>query len=382
LCADEKLARRRWELNIRYKLKQHENAVSPIIAWLLILIILSTATATILFSVMKPMADIKTKSATDAVAKAFEEFDSNIINSLSSTSIPKKMEISVDGGILEVDPVGDRIAVMYTYSDAFDFTFDGMEDINLGDSKENIEDYIENNGLITIIKEPLPDIPPTPTKDPTDNHIDVDKLSSGTGLLIQLRHIEYPLDDAASNIADPACEEVPFACIWVFDLGRLTYNSYDPTGDELDPLSGGQGSKVIYENRAVIRDNSETKYVQFSKNIVHDIDNQGKNIIQLSLGLIRGGPISVSGGGVYQLDFRILNNYVRNTEKTIVYHLKIQIRGDYMDEWYEYLTCDLRSYSFARQTGSYSDTLLFNSGQETNLVLSTFVVDVININVK
>lgn len=366
-------------MNIRYKLRQHENAVSPIIAWLLILIILSTATATILFSVMKPMADLKTKSVTDAVAKAFEEFDSNIINSLSSTSIPKKMEISVDGGMLEVDPVGERIAVMYTYSDLFDFTFDGMNDINFDDSIDDIEQDIIDNNRINIIDSPEIDTPP---KYADDNHIDIDKLSSGTGLLIQLRHIEYPLDDVGSDDADPAYEEVPFACIWVFDLGRLTYDSYDPTGDKLDPLSGGQGSKVIYENRAVIRDNSETKYVQFSKNIVHDIDNQGKDIIQLSLGLIRGGPISVSGGGVYQLDFRILNNYVRNTEKTIVFNFKVQIRGEYMDEWYEYLTCDLRSYSFARQTGSYSDTLFFNRGQKTNLVLSTFVVDVININVK
>jgi len=360
---------------MRYKLKQHENAVSPIIGWLLILIILSTATTTILFSVMKPMADVKTRSMTDAVAKAFEELDSNIINSLLSTSIPKKMEISVDGGMLEVDPVGDRIAVMYTYSDAFDFTFDGMNDINFDDSVADITQDIINQNRITIVLAPTID---TPTKDASDNHIDIDKLSSGTGLLIQLRHIEYPLDDVVSGDPDPAYEEVPFACIWMFDLGRITYNSYDPTGDNLDPLTGGQGSKVIYENRGVLRDNSETKYLQFSKNI----NNEGNSVIQLSLGLIRGGSISVSGGGIYQLDFEILGNYVRSKEKTVVNNFKIQIRGDNMNEWYEYLTSDLRSYIFARQTGSYSDTLLFNSGDETNLILSTFVVDVTNINVK
>jgi len=368
-----------------YKLKQHENAVSSIIGWFLVLIILSTATAAIIFSTIQPINEIKTKSVTDVVADAFEGFDINIANSLSSTSVPKKLEISVDKGTLEVDPIGDRIAIMYTYSDEFDFTFitsDVLEHINLEDDVEVID--ISLGSLITWAHPTWTDTlhvdyyPDLSTG--IDNDIDVQKFNSDTCLLIQLRDPEYPLDtsDDPDNHADddPAHEKVPFGCIWIFDLGRITYDSYNPTGEELGSLTGGQSSKVIYENRGVLRDSPNSRYVQLAKNIINNEDS----IIQLNLGLIRGNPISVSGGGVYQLDFQLLNYDVLTQVNTIVYNLKIQISGKYQQEWYDYLKANLITYNtFEPESAT---TLLFNSGQQTNLVLSDFVVKINNINIK
>ena len=53
--------------------------------------------------------------------------------------------------------------------------------------------------------------------------------------------------------------------------------------------------------------------------------------------------------------------------------------GDYTDTWYDYLTNPVRTYKFAQPSGE--DYLLFNSGAETNLVFSTYVIKINDINI-
>ena len=53
--------------------------------------------------------------------------------------------------------------------------------------------------------------------------------------------------------------------------------------------------------------------------------------------------------------------------------------GDYADAWYDYLTNPVRTYKFAQPSGE--DYLLFNSGAKTNLVFSTYVTKINDINI-
>ena len=364
-------------MNLNFKLLKHDKAVSAIIGWFLVLILLSTATAVILLASREAITEKKNISVTDSVAESFKQLDNNIFSSVSSSDVSKTVDIPVDRGSLDVDPRGNRIAVIYTYSEFFEIDFDGLDKINFDDSEDDIKTLIISNNLIDYQTVITPD---TGEKYPNEaDRVDVSKISSGTGLLIQVRHVEYPLDDEDTGNPDPAYEEVPFCAIWIFDLGRLTYDSMKRTGGGSDLLESGTSHKVIYENRGVIRDSNANSYVQVANNVF----SEQTGVVQLNMQLIRGGSISVSGGGVYQLDFEIKDYYIRNKENPIVYNLKMKMHGDYIDEWYDYLTTiPISSNGFARQSSPNQDTLLFNNGQQTNLVFSTFVVNVIGLNLK
>jgi len=344
-------------LNKIRTLKQKRDAISSMVGWFLILIMLASATVIILLGTQEAVTERKNESRTGAMGKTFEEFDKNINDLLPSSPTSGKTEIAIDSGHINVDSKGDRIAVMYTYNDAFDFTVDGIENINFDDNAQDIEDSLTIN-----INAPAID---TVTKYPGDDHKDTTKLSSGSGVLIQLRHIEYPLDTATGD-PDPANEDVSFGCIWIFDLGRLTYET---------SVTEGGVQRVIYENCAVIKDDTKKSNIEYSSNI----ENEANDAIQLSVGLIRGDDVTVSGGGVYNTEFEVFNNYVRNKVNTEVYNLKIMITGDYTDTWYDYLTNPVRTYTFTQPTGE--DYLLFNNGAKTNLVFSTYVIKINDIHV-
>lgn len=340
------------------KLRRKRDAVSSIVGWFLILILLATVTVVILLGSQQAVTERKNESRTGAVGKAFEEFDKNINDLLPSSPTYGKTEISFDSGYIDVDPKGSRIAVMYSFDPGFGFDVEGLDSFDLEDGIDDIKDSVTVKiGGVAL----------------NDDDTEFTKLETEigdfvSGVLIQLFSDDYPPD------SDPASGQVTFGSIWIFDLGRITYGTSGFDGEELESFKGGELQKVVYENCAVIRSTSESSYVQYSSNI----ENEGNDVVQLSVGLIRGDDITVSGSGIYELKFEVLNNYVRNKVETEVYNFKIKISGDYTESWYTYLTNSIKSYTFD-QIGDY---LLFNSGEKTDLVFSTFVVKINDINIK
>ena len=274
---------------------------------------------------------------------------------LPSSPTSSNSELAIDSGSINVDHQGDRIAVMYSFdSDSkFDFDFDGLDSFDLEDDIVTIENEITINANVVL-----------------NSNTEFKKLENSgpdgfvSGILIQLFSDEYPIDPdpGTPGNQDPAYGAVAFGCIWIFDLGQITYETY----------GGGVNEKVIYENCADIRHKSNSPYIEYSSNI----KNEENDVIKLSLGLIRGVDKAVSGGGNYNLEFEVLNNYVRNKVQTEVYNFKIMITGDYKDAWYTYLT---NTYDFEEQVGE--DYLLFNNGEKTDMVFSTYVIKINDISI-
>jgi len=342
------------------RFSKKNDAVNTMISWFLILVLLSSVTAAILLGSKTAIDNSKNKTVTTVIGKAFEEFDKNIKDLLPSCPTQGDAEFAIDKGSLQVDSKGSRIVVMYSYSDAFDFFVENAESI---DFDVDNADAVEAKLKVKITKFPAID-----TAEKYTDHKDTSIISDGSGALMQLRHVEYPLDTASGD--DPACEEVAFASIWIFDLGRMIYNN-----------PGGNIEKIIYENCAIIKDDLENAYVDYSSNI----ENEGNNVIQLSVGLIRrGGNIAeVTNAGVYTVDFEVKNNSLRNKINTEVYNFKIMIKGDYATEWYDYLTAsNLRTFDFTERTTPNGEKFLwFNNGEKTDLVFSTYVTQINDISI-
>jgi len=320
------------------------------VGWFLILIMLASATVIILLGTQQAVTERKNESRTGAMGKTFEGFDKNINDLLPSSPTSGKTEIAIDSGNINVDSKGDRIAVMYSFDSKskYEFDLDGLDSFDLED------DIVDIENSITIETDPADVIS---NKDFRKLETDTDFVS---GVLIQLFSDDYP------SSSDPASGQVVFGCIWIFDLGRLTYET---------SITEGGVQRVIYENCAVIKDDSKKSNIEYSSNI----ENEANDAIQLSVGLIRGDDVTKIGGGVYKIEFEVLNNYVRNKVNTEVYNFKIMMTGDYTDTWYDYLTNPVRTYKFAQPSGE--DYLLFNSGAKTNLVFSTYVTKINDINI-
>jgi len=336
------------------KLKRKRDAISSMVGWFLVLIMLASATVIILLGTQEAVTERKNESRTGAMGKAFEEFDKNINDLLPSSPTSDKTEIAIDSGHINVDSKGDRIAVMYSFDPEFGFDLTGLDSFDL--EKDSIADIMSKIDIKMV--DTGSGIKSCDNKDATK--LEQPDGSFVSGVLIQLFSNDYP------SATDPASGDVTFGSIWIFDLGRLTYET---------SITEGGVQRVIYENCAVIKDDSKKSNIEYSSNI----ENELNDAIQLSVGLIRGDAEPVSGGGVYKIEFEVLNNYVRNKVNTEVYHFKIMMTGDYTDAWYDYLTNPVRTYKFAQPSGE--DYLLFNSGSETNLVFSTYVIKINDINI-
>lgn len=333
------------------KLRRKRDAVSSMVGWFLVLIMLASATVIILLGTQEAVTERKNEYQTGAMGKAFEEFDKNINDLLPSSPTSDKTEIAIDSGYINVDSKGDRIAVMYSFDPDFGFDVEGLDSFDL-----------EKDSIVEIMNKITVNMVDTGSGAKSCDNKDATKLEQSdksfvSGVLIQLFSDDYPPDP------DPASGKVTFGSIWIFDLGRLTYAT---------SVTEGGVQRVIYENCAVIKDNSKKSNIEYSSNI----ENEANDVIQLSVGLIRGDDVTVGGGGVYKIEFEVLNNYVRNKVKTEVYNFKIMMTGDYTDAWYDYLTNPIRTYDFS-QSGDY---LLFKNGEKTNLVFSTYVIKINDIN--
>jgi len=147
--------------------------------------------------------------------------------------------------------------------------------------------------------------------------------------------------------------------IWLFDLTSLSYS-----------ISSSVGTySVIAENGAVISyDARGYSYVREGLDVYEDSNVLSMRMTQLVPS--RTAYTAVSGGGVYRVYARLIENVVR--EDTSVYMLKVQVHGDVKDAWLDYFS----SYYNFPETIYADNTLMYDISSTTSFVLSQSTIKI------
>jgi len=185
---------------------------------------------------------------------------------------------------------------------------------------------------------------------PFESYYDIEGI-----VRIDLYSDDYPpADDYGVDVAGT----VPFGQVWVFDLGKIT-QTYKGA-DEI--------YNTIFENGGIITSKSGRSIMLENFNIYNY-----SSYLVFKINLVRGvEPVSCSGTGIFKIKLKINNSFVRNQQDLAVSNFKLQMFGDHKDTWYDFLTMSLRNYKFARI--SPSDILLYDSGKQTRLILSSNIL--------
>ncbi len=200
--------------------------------------------------------------------------------------------------------------------------------------------------------------------------IDFEKVDDGDGITPSGSSYTFTLADniegavcidllrTAGNGFPPSnpAENVPFGRIWVFDLGSLThYLPSDVTTYE-----------NILQNNAVISSDGSSRSLKIQPTFKNFDD-----IISFNVNMIRayGGSYSGSGEGIYDLEFFLINNYVREDSggNNPVSDFKIMFYGENSDAWINYLSS--KSF-FEKET---SNRVIYSEGDKPIIFTSSLV---------
>ncbi len=149
---------------------------------------------------------------------------------------------------------------------------------------------------------------------------------------------------------------LPFARIYVFDLGYI----------KLQTLYGAKVQDVIFENGAIISTGSIQNSFKKQPSIFEGDTSLSFGIIQIQC------PTSLTAGGEgsFVLNLDMINSYNREPDYPSVENLKIQMYGEYSDNWLTFLK---RNYKFSN--AGVDNTVKYDTS-DINLVLNTFIVEI------
>ena len=144
--------------------------------------------------------------------------------------------------------------------------------------------------------------------------------------------------------------EVPFACIWILDLGYISFSMSSRNGI-FDSL---------YENNAILSGySSDIKYISTDPEIKLDNNDLIFNLIQIRKGSTAS---SITGKGLFKFSVEVLENPINDAWSEDAKNIKVQIYGDNNQSWEQYLD-DKCNFDFGTNP-DYGNTLEYNGNPD------------------
>jgi hypothetical protein len=306
--------------------KREHYGVSEVVGTILILSIV-TSSVTLSLVYYSPIIDQQKANATfNSVFKQFSILN-GIIQDLVSQgeSCSRVYSFVTDRGQVNVDPKGERFVVYYSldpvYYNNYKFDVYGFyDDVDNSFIFKNFKDLgsptwsDQISWTIDFFDDRI-----TPTL--TASGMNPNPGFWGTQTLV----CNYPLTGSFRiNIYDT---DILKGCIWVFDLGSITY--------QLGSSSGTQ--KIIAENGAVLQvPSSEYSWLPEPPIYFDQSNHFVFNVIQLD------GSTGVGGAGAYKLYLEVENHLVGENNQPVPW-VRMQIFGSYAGTWRQYF---ISNYGF------------------------------------
>lgn len=170
----------------------------------------------------------------------------------------------------------------------------------------------------------------------------------------------FDIDDGDGGYNPPGSTldpgTLPFGRIYVFDLGYL----------RLQTVYSAKTQDVLFENGAIISTGSIQNSFKKQPSIFEGDTSLAFGIIQIQC------PTSVTAGGEgsFVLNLDMVNSYNREPEYPKVDNLKIQMYGEYSDNWLTFLK---RNYKFSNS--GFDNTIKYDTSG-INIVLNTYIVEI------
>lgn len=314
-------------------LKFHKKnyAVSTVISVLLVIGLVVSSMAIIIFWAMPLLEEKAMKNEMQSIIYSFEMVDNNIENMLIEGSGAKRIVGLIcpnDKGSLSMSSYTDKFIVMYSYDTTYGFyttelndednyfniittgTGFNRADIYFLDPENELTPYANSYGFVhpkSYIREV--------TVNPSTNPINAGNDLIGN-LMINLFDTSFSSNE-------------PKGRIWVFDLGSITYQAYYGAGTQ----------KTVYQNGAIFSTGFDDKGILNEPALITTSNAVALRIIQIK------ASSGFGGRGTPRLGLDLKNNIKREEpiapsgdEQDSVYNLKFQIFGENRQSWLDYFT--------------------------------------------
>lgn len=305
-------------------------AVSEVVGFILVLIIVTGAISFILFWGVPYMEQQSAKGRLDSALTQFDVINSIIRDEVirqgnGSSSI---VSFTTDAGNLNIDSKGERFIFYYSLDPNFDFNVSG-----LGDENDNQFNFIINQGSTLA------------------DHLWIRYLYNEN--FNELKYIisnpqttTHALSDAVEICINTSTNSI-IGRIWLFDTGSITYQT----------LSSSGTYKVIAENGGIISSSSQSGFLYDEPNII--IDNE-----RLAMRIIQFKSVAASGGGgkaTYKFTIKLNYSDIRVKSEGTSGSFRMQIYGDdaAVKAWTNYFNLTL---GFKKFVGSPADGTLYLPG--------------------
>jgi len=329
-----------------WRLKSDRYAVSQVVSVLLIVALVISVMPVILFWGMPLIDEKKTENEIQTIYYSFEIIDNTIEGLLLEGSGAKRVvgiACPNENGDLSTDiSIDNKLIVMYTYDDDYDFDISGLEETGVNDdvfsvsmtdpasSFTNAILYFLNPGGDYDYSEDADYIVPDDYNDPGDK----ENQLVNAGEIQANRNLEGNL---LIDLYDTDVSAHPLARVWVFEIGSISYKAYYNAGTQRTAFENGVIMTYGIKNKGVV--NAPTLIISNDKNSV------ALRVLQLN-GL---DVNSFSGRSTLEIMFNLVNSYRRekptefliNTHGDVGSHvsnLKFKFFGKNKETWKNYFT--------------------------------------------
>jgi len=314
------------------KFQEENNAVSQVISILLVVSLVVSSMAIIIFWAM-PLVEEKTmENEMQNILYSFEMMDNTIESMLIEGSGAKRVVSLMclnNRGLLSMSSYTDKFIVMYSYDVNYNFYLTGLNDEN-----DEFNIYMTDVGIFEeaniYFLEPESEQPPPHI---LNNYIypsNYDVIDKETDITISSNTItaSKPLQgNLLIDLFALAADTIPTGRIWVFNLGSVTYSAYYSQGAQ----------ETVFENGAILSKGLNGKGVTNEPSLITTPDAVALRIIQIK------ASSSYGGRGNPRLGIDLKNNIKREEpiepefdSQDEVNNLKFQVYGDNEESWLNY----------------------------------------------
>ena len=313
------------------KFYRQNHAVNQVISILLIVGLVASSMAGIVFWAMPLIDEKKMESEIQTTIYSFEMLDSTIKNMLIEGYSASRIAAFMcpnDKGSLEILSSTDKLIVMYAYDSAFDFDVSDLDD-------EDTDFSITMTSTGTFEEADIYFLNPSGDYDPPDlsgtyivpTDYDTSELKPVvSGAVTTTNNLEGSLLIDLYD-TDIISDGIPEGRIWVFDLGSVNYNAYYSPGNQ----------KTVYQNGAIFSMGFDDRGV-INKPSLITVDEVGDYAISLRVIQIEGS-LGVGGRSTPRLGLDLKNNFKRDQpigSFVDVDGLKFQFFGVNKQTWINY----------------------------------------------
>lgn len=325
-------------------MKRKNDAVTPVIGTILILMIVFSAIGAIYSWGLPYIEHMRMQSAQQSVYNQFSVWDESLTDLLyEGIGATRVNNIAIAQGSINIGSEGERLVTFYSLNPSYDFVLSDFDDSD--NKKFTITALVDEPEAIIKV------------------HIFwLDKDKNGWKFFSVKNEGDFAIIETTYPLAgmirmDFYNDTAVIGIGWLFDTGCLSYRA---------PSSFGTYG-LTAENNGIVAITPTGNYLKKKPMIFNTTEELFMRAILIRSGIYCSGG---SGPGTYRFITRLNSSSILE-DSTVVYNLKVQIYGDYADLWLQYFN----DHAF-KNFPDVSNTLRYpNDRLKLSFIQSLFVVD-------